>query len=267
MGRNRLLSGTSCEVRTWSTRKRFSDSHPLIEPDLTMFIFSSTNEVEKMNMERSVVAIIRLNPVEVDNRLEALGWTRAEMYDVVDAMVDGRRGCTENDPSSAPGWMAWKSGTRRLREVGRARRMEKAEIEGIPYVIDLKNKVRFTVANTDDGTCIKLSKPQNYNKKGPATERSISAQGELFEHMDEPKVAKFPQRRPGFWVTWYLCVYCEGDEIRAELSCPVAVEGGYFKDFYERIFLVGGDGDDPMKVRRNEPDDGSEFDIPVIRRK
>ena len=41
-------------------------------------------------------------------------------------------------------------------------------------------------------------------------------------------------------VYWYLCVYCEGDIVRAELSCPSECEAGFFKTFRERIILLGG---------------------------
>lgn len=119
-----------------------------------------------------MAAIYVTNPVEVDNRLEALGWTRDELLEVVSAMVSARHSCTDNDPSSAPGWMAWKDGTRRLREIGRARGLQKAEFDQIPCTVDEKRKLRFSVCNTDDGTAIEKRLPQQRSKKGPGTERA-----------------------------------------------------------------------------------------------
>jgi hypothetical protein len=52
--------------------------------------------------------------------------------------------------------------------------------------------------------------------------------------------------------------------VRAELSCPISVEGGFFADFQERIVLVGPDDGDG--IRRRSPDDGPEFEIPVSRK-
>jgi len=217
-------------------------------------------------------AAILINPVEVDNRLATLGWTREELIEVVGAMVAARNSCTDNDPSSAPGWMAWKEGTRRLREIGRPKGLQKDEESHLPSLIDLRRRLRFAVSNTDDGTGVEFRIPQNRSKKGPATDRLVdSNQASLFDGIEfsEKVVALKPGAiEPGGVVAWYLCVYSEGDEVRAELSCPLSVEAGFFSDFYERIVLVGpDDGWGGVKVRRDQPDDhGSEFDIPVSRK-
>jgi hypothetical protein len=217
------------------------------------------------------VAIFLDNPVEVDNRLDSLGWKREELLEVVDAMVRARYNCTDNDPSGAAGWMAWKDGTGRLREIGRSNGLHKAEFDQIPVVLDQGRKLRFSVSNTDDGTAIKSRIPQNCSKKGPGTERAITGnQGSLFDgHEEIFKVVPISRARPqpGLIVSWFLCTYSEGDEVRAELSCPIAVQGGFFADFSERLVLIGPD-DDSGGVRRKLDDDrdGSEFDIPVVRK-
>jgi hypothetical protein len=185
-------------------------------------------------------------------------------------MVSARHSCTDNDPSSAPGWMAWKDGTRRLREIGRAKGLSKAEFDQIPCIVDEKRKLRFSVANTDDGTAIEKRIPQNRSKKGPGTERAATDnQGSLFDNLEDA-LNVIPLSRsnpvPGIIVSWFVLTYCEGDEVRAELSCPTAVEGGFFSNFYERIVLIGPSDDGPSGVRRKLPDDGPEFDIPVIRK-
>lgn len=213
--------------------------------------------------------IYKVDPVEVDNRLEELGWTRAELIEVVGTMVSARRNCTENDPSSAPGWMAWKDGTRRIRELATPRGLVRAEVDQIPCVLDSKRHLRFSVTNTDDGTAIKGRTPQNRSRKGAATDRVVSInQTSLFDYAGVPlKVIPLSSSKPqpGLTVSWFLCVYCEGEEIRAELSCPVEVEAGFFSEFSERIILIGPD-DEGAPVRREIPDDGEQFDIPVTRK-
>jgi hypothetical protein len=74
--------------------------------------------------------------------------------------------------------------------------------------------------------------------------------------------------QPGLLVSWFLLVYVDGDDFRAELSCPVEIEGGFFTDFSERIVLTGPNGGGGVKKRSDEPDDGDpmEFDIPVTRK-
>lgn len=225
-----------------------------------------------MNMGSGMAAIYLDKPIDVGNRLEELGWTREELLEVADAMVRARRSCTDNDPSSAPGWMAWKEGTRRLREIGRSKGLQKAEFDQIPCVVDEKRKLRFSVTNTDDGTAIEDRTPQNRSKKGPGTEHAANDnQGSLFDYLDKPeKIVPLSRAKPmpGIIVSWFLLTYCEGDEIRAELSCPISVDGGFFTDFYERIVLIGPADDDSGGVRRTAPDDdgGSEYDIPVRRK-
>lgn len=214
--------------------------------------------------------IFRSTSIEVANRLEQLGWTREELLEVVDAMVASRNSCTDNDPSSAPGWMSWKDGTRRLREIARPKGLEKSEADQIPWAVDVERGIRFAVSNTDNGTGLPYPRqPQNRSKKGPATDRAISSnQGCLFDFDDMlGKVVPLSMagRQPGIVVSWYLCVYAEGDEVRAELSCPAALEGGFFAGFLERIVLIGSDPGDGI-TRRRDDDDGPEYEIPVTRK-
>jgi len=209
------------------------------------------------------------NPIDVANRLDELGWHPDWLMEVVHAMVNARNDCTENDPLGAGGWMAWKTGTRRLREIGRPLGLEKNDADGIPSLIDRRRGLKFTVTNTDDGTAIRDRIPQNNNRKGPGLTRIIQTnQTSLFEMMDAPhQVVPIStiRKQPGVILCWHLCVYNEIDDIRAELSCPVAVDGGYFIDFVERLKLIGPE-DGGADVRRKLPDDDSEFDIPVIRK-
>ncbi|MCX7359016.1 MAG: hypothetical protein NT015_12855 [Alphaproteobacteria bacterium] len=214
------------------------------------------------------------DPIEIVNRLDEIGLTLDECLEIVGAMVAARNSCTENDPASAPGWMAWKEGSRRLREVSLPKGDFQRDNTGqIPSVIDVARGIKIAVCNTDDGTCVEERVPQNRTKKGPVTDR-IAAENEqyLFPEAEIPKVSPLFKAKsaPSVITTYYLCVFHEGDDIRAELSCPVEVDAGFFSDFVERIFLItpdGGDGDVP--VRRDVPDegdDGGEFDIPVSRK-
>jgi hypothetical protein len=214
--------------------------------------------------------VFRDDPTDVANRLEKLGWTFDELMEIVHAMVRARNDCTENDPIGAPGYMAWKTGTRRLREIGRPKGLEKDETDQIPSAVDPKRGLKFTVSNTDDGTSLKDRIPQNNNRKGPGLDRIVKKNQEtLFDYMDAPyKVIPLStaKKQPGIIQCWHLCVYNEVDDVRAELSCPVGVEGGYFVDFIERIVLCGPGGPGP-KVSRMRPGDDSDFDIPVYRKR
>jgi hypothetical protein len=137
--------------------------------------------------------------------------------------------------------------------------------------------MRIGVANTDDATGNEspTAVPQNRSKKGAATDRAIdNTQQSLFGSAaakDDGKIVRFMprERHSKSYVTYYVCTFNEGDTVRAEFSCPIVVENGFFGGFSERIILVGpGDWPPKVKLRRDDPASGggSEFDIPVRRK-
>ena len=87
--------------------------------------------------------------------------------------------------------------------------------------------------------------------------------------LDESVADTLKRRGPdGSLTTYALCIYHEGDDIRAELSCVVETSGGFFEVFSERIFIIGGEAGEPDPIKRRGSDDGdSDFDIPVIRKR
>jgi hypothetical protein len=212
------------------------------------------------------------NPIEVRNRLEELGVTKDQMMEVVAAAVGGRNNCTNFDPRSAPGWSSWREGNRRLREILVPLGWEMDEAEGIPSVIHRPTKTQITMCNTDAGTGLKDYHPQQTSKKGSATEEKVSknqlALGGILDNSLNQKVVRLSPKTIGFITCWYLCVYCEEDEVRAELSCPVECVDGYFRSFSERIFLIDDSGDGGgAKVRNQEPGGGDAgFEITVLRK-
>jgi hypothetical protein len=243
-----------------------------------MFIFTSTNEGEKMNMgDAAMPAKVWKKPIDVGNRLEKLfGLKKEQLVEIVEAMVRAKADWTPNDPPGSRGWSAYKMGTRRLREVTLTEKgWEKDDTDQIPGVINKVRGVRLVVANTDDVTGMEEDgrNPQNRSKKGAATDRVVHANQLSFmkaldESLNVVPLKKAPNS-PDRIITWYLCTYCEGEEFRAELSCPNVLEDGYFADFYERIFLTDDDGSDGGEaVRRSDDgDDSSGFEIPVTRKK
>src|ERR1700692_4391520 len=224
------------------------------------------------------VAIFK-TPIEVDGRLKELGVTRDQLLEIVHAMVAARAACTDNDPPSAPGWSSWRFGTRRVREILRREGWLKDDSEQLSCVVNHSSGMRIAVGNTDDATGIDSTDaiPQNRSKKGAATDRAVDGtQQSLFgpepRKRDEKVVLFVPRtRHSASYVTFYICVFNEGDIVRAEFSCPIAVENGYFGGFSERIILVGpGDWPPEAKIKKPEPESGSgsgsEFDIQVRRK-
>ena len=63
-------------------------------------------------------------------------------------------------------------------------------------------------------------------------------------------IIQLPQAA-GTTAYWYLCVYAEGEIVRAELSCPSSCGNGFFTAFHERIILLGEDNDGGAKLRHD----------------
>ena len=206
--------------------------------------------------------------IEVFNALAGLRFRPDHFQEVISRMVTARNSCTKNHPLGAGGTMSYLEGTCRLREIGiEVGGWEKNDDLSIPSIYNPELNIKIAVCNTDDGTGIETALPQNRNKKRSGVENLVRENQTVFQSLwDEANV--LPISSDAFGTTfWYLCVYADGDVVRAELSCPTDCEGGYFKFFKKRIILIGADGTADDGVRRRGEDDGKpDFDIVVTRK-
>lgn len=217
---------------------------------------------------------------EVADRLVIKATTRDQLLAVVDAVAAAKADTTDYDPYGTAGWRGWQMGIRRNREVHvGVSGWEKDDTDQVPSIVNPRLGLRIIVCNTDDATCIESrdkSGPQNRSKKGAATDRAVANnQGSFMEALEASLAEKVTRLQPSSRqmtsppiVTYYLCVYVEGDDIRAELSSPRAVVNGYFDEFEERIFIIGGDAEPPTLVSRKDEDDDDGSDYPItVKRK
>lgn len=155
-----------------------------------------------------------------------------------------------------------------MREVGSLMGWERNDDDHISSIYDPERGIKLAVVNTDDATGIENRTPQNRSKKGAATDRAVSNNQGVFGDILEQANNVIQLQKPGGVVYWYLCVYCEGDIVRAELSCPLACEAGYFKEFHERILLTGDTGGEtgPRALKDIPSDTGPHFEIKVTRK-
>lgn len=216
-------------------------------------------------------AAIFKTPIEVANQLAENGTSLDHMLIVVDAMITAKNECTDNDPAGSRGWRSWQMGTRRNREVHVGiGDWEKDDTGQVPSIVSKKFGRRIVICNTDDGTCKEAFDPQNSSRKGASTDRDVHAnQINMFNDESTGKVVSLNRvfTSAGPVVTYYLCVYSEGDDVRAELSCPNNFENGFFTGFLERIFILGGDtpkGGDALKPLQEGE---SEYEINVTLKK
>jgi hypothetical protein len=206
-----------------------------------------------------------LEPWDVDRRLSPFVVTRAELWRVVAGVVAARADAVENDPATAEGQFAYIYGTRLVRALFRTKGYLLYRQDNIEGVEHRERNLKVIYQNVDLAASW-LHDPRPASAKGSGSDRMIdSAQGSLFtpEQLASAEPIKFEPINTG---VWYFCVSIDGDDVRAELSLPSAIENGAFGKFIERIFIVGAGewGDLVTKLRPDsEP---AEFQ-PVITRK
>lgn len=200
---------------------------------------------------------------EVVPRLEQLGMTKADLLDVVRAAVGARRNVVAYHPLSAPGLLSWIAGTAQLRRTFDAKNWDICRRDGIEsiYSPGLGIKVVFQNAERAGDP---VSDPLAANRKGAASARAVElGQGELFaEHQMEKEQAKAELNA----TTWILFVQADKEIVRAELSCPIAINDEQYAGFHERILLVQhGEWDAPAPLS----DDGeppADYEVNVSRK-
>ena len=204
-------------------------------------------------------------PWERNRRLRALGCEYEDLIEVVCACVAGRGGCTANDPISAPGYEAWRLGTRRLRE--RFLSKEGWQRDGalnIESIVHRERRIRISVVNADEGTGMPLRSPRNRTPKGVATATVTDLNGQLELGESIPLLAD-ATRSEGL-ETWHLCVFDDGADVRAELSRPVEFASGHFVKFAERILLLQDCDWDGLRADTPDDDLGSDVEISIRRK-
>lgn len=193
------------------------------------------------------------------------GCDRDDLLEVVKAMVAARSGCTANNSKSAPGYYAWDGGIARMREVFLPKGWIADEENGVELIINKDLGKRMSVMNADSRVCDRNRSPRNRTVKGPMAERTtdLNNQYDLFRD-HQLRMAKAAQNGLPLW---YLCVFDDGKDVRAEISCPIEYSGGRFIKYSERIFVVDFGEWEKLIVTAPSDDGGQEFQINVERRK
>jgi len=210
-----------------------------------------------------MTAIIHSDPRTVDRRLsQYFNSTQDQWIDIVKVAVAARARCTDDFPKSAPGYYAWESATTRSRQIFRREGWHKGEEEGIETIVNHDLKKKVAILNTDFGTCDKNRSPRNRTLKGPAQDKvmDLNNQYEMFKRHEMAPFKEAP------YSLWYLCIFDDGEKVRAEISRPSEYSSGYIVKYSERIFILQ-DGD-WEKVLLAQPSSAGPQDFKInIRRK
>ncbi|WP_245276380.1 hypothetical protein [Methylocapsa aurea] len=182
-----------------------------------------------------MVAIIHETPRECDRRLaQYFNSSRDQWIEVVKAMVAARGSCTDHNPKASPGYFAWDAGITRMRQNFCREGWDAGDDDGVEHIANRDFRKKITVMNADFGVCDRSRSPRNRTLKGPAAEKitDLNNQLELFRK-EHPKSIK-----EGAFDLWQLCVFDDGQLVRAELSRPIEFKSGYFVGYSERIWIL-----------------------------
>jgi hypothetical protein len=210
-------------------------------------------------------AKLLVDNIEVTNRLsDKFGVKKEQLIQVVYEGVAGRNECTAHHPSSMAGVRCWGDATRALRDLLVPLGWRVDNTDNIASVIHPSGNLKIAVTNSSNGTGIEWGHPQPIREKGDGAQRAFYANQRVLTSILEQGAN---ESQPIGSTFWYLCIYCGTEMVRAELLCPILDEQGAFKDFYERIALIGHD--DEFRVPKSEPDSpqgDSGFEINVTRK-
>jgi hypothetical protein len=226
---------------------------------LTLISFGLTNEASKINRQHAV-AVLKEN-LEIRSRLASFGVTRDELLAVVAAAVGARRSASALAPASAGGLMAWIRGTEELRAVFLPKDgWEMTRTDNIEAVYHAGTGIKI-IYQSADRAGDPIADPVAVSKKGLGSARAVeNGQGDLF-----PEYAAEALRELNA-ASWYLFVHADGDDVRAELSFPMAIEDDQFHGFNERILLIQKGEWDIMDLAPDESP-APELEILVRRKK
>jgi hypothetical protein len=157
-------------------------------------------------------------------------------------------------------------GTNKIREQLLKAGWQRDTLGNVSWVLNPSMGIRIAILNADDAVCALDRFPQPRSRKGAATESAISSNQQFLAEILSSSLNEALSEENS--AQWYFCCFCDGEQVRGELSLPTGFSNGYFTRFAERIFVGTDDGSNPSdKVRKHTPDTGTDFEIPVIRKK
>jgi len=170
-------------------------------------------------------------------------------------MEAARSTSTADHPVTHAGFVAWADGNQKAREVLRPFGWSRMDRNGVPLVQNPSGEFAFTVSTGDAATGIRLATPSTRNPKGAETVRAAESNqqlelGDLLETTRPRGTARSGMR------IWLLLVHRAGQQVRLELSLPVAIDAhGHVELWQERIIVEPFDLDSgaPISLPEDEP--------------
>jgi hypothetical protein len=208
--------------------------------------------VEESETERRLLQL-ELNPRELQEAM-LVGYTAAA-------------GCTDHDPRSLPGTLAWGRAVGHLRDLTKPRGWTADRSSNYETAVHPSNAHCVAVAAGTRETGRSTGVPRTRTPKGPATSRVVTrnAQLPLGHGTDVFAGAGVARVEDEGRETWLLLHFYdrEDDEIRLELSCPSEMSGSQITAWRERLLIDPVPFSEDVEVEEfDEPELPIDIDVP-----
>jgi len=180
--------------------------------------------------------VIRTEAVDVDTRLAELGLTEKILHKAITQGLLARSETTPNHPPLYAGFVTWGDTVRALREELIPQQWSRSNENNYSRVFNPSNTMSIAVATGDENTGTAVT-PMTKSPKGTATTQAVesnaaqcSFDGEGFDKID------FTNDDSSDVKTWLLMFCITKNEVRCELSLPIACNGKV-DGWMERVIL------------------------------
>jgi hypothetical protein len=218
------------------------------------------------------LTVVRIDRVQVLDRLSELGLTLDELHDVLNRAEAERRTCTGFDPPGLPGSVFWGRVVRYLRETYVPKGWKARNVDQLPLLINPDRSLAVTACSGDWATGISaLYTPRSRYPKGAATGRRVEA-NEQFTIPGLPPDLTEDGDEDASLVTWTLLYFHEKGEdqtrLRCEFSLPREIGArGRIEAWSERIILPPLEFPEDVIGLEGLDDEGpGAIDVPIERR-
>jgi hypothetical protein len=215
------------------------------------------------------------NPVSVAQRLDELGLTEAVLREAVEYGIGFYLDCTEYDPPSGRGSIAWDKTTRGLRERLVPQKWEYSDAGNFSIVVNPKLGYAIAVNGGNSHTGNPDRTPSPRSERGPMWQNRVNLNNQYsFWHATEgsPEWPAPDTSRLEWRETYVLLFFVDlkAEQARAELSLPAEIaQDGSVSWWRERIILPPIEFGQRPTARRKDDDGGDgdgEIDIRIERR-
>jgi hypothetical protein len=205
-------------------------------------------------------------------RLQRLDLTIDELHEAVRLGYAAAAGCTDHDPRSLPGTLAWGKGIGHLRDFTKPRGWKADRTANFETTVHPTGSHAVAIAaGTSQTGCVGGVAPRTRTPKGPATHRAVKRNAQFpLGHGTDVFAGTGGEVEEADRETWLLLHHYDRNEqaIRLELSCPSEMKGKQITAWSERIILPPLSFSANVDVTDFEDTDEAEAPIDIaVRRK